>query len=141
MKNIIETLKESEGFATFLDLVRIANMEENLAREGPFTVFAPTDEAFARVQRERMDELRQDPDTLELLLAYHIVPGMLSSTELRQLSAVQTLLGTMLTVRSSSLGISINNVRIVEADAFCTNGICHALDAALIPPDIPVIVT
>lgn len=138
MKNIIETLVDSEDLSIFLDLVRIAGMEPMLRERGPFTVFVPTDEAFMRVENERMDEIRYDADKALLIVSYHVVPGLLTSKDLRGIAAVQSSLGTDLVIRSSDRGITVNSAPIVEADAFCTNGICHAIASALVPPEIPV---
>jgi uncharacterized surface protein with fasciclin (FAS1) repeats len=140
MKNIIETLEDSENLGVFLDLIRIAGMEPILRERGPFTVFVPTDEAFSRVPEERMDELRQDPDKLLLIVSYHVVPGQLTSEDLRSIAAVRSSLGTDLILRSSDRGITVNSVPIIEADAFCTNGICHAIASALVPPTIEIVV-
>ena len=139
MKSIIETLEDSENLAVFLDLVRIAGMEPMLRERGPFTVFVPTDEAFSRVQKERMDEIRQDADKLLLIVSYHVVPGRLASEDLRSIAAVRSSLGTDLVIRSSDRGITVNSVPIVEADAFCTNGICHAIASALVPPTLEIV--
>ncbi|WP_292410122.1 MULTISPECIES: fasciclin domain-containing protein [unclassified Methanoculleus] len=138
MKNIITTLEDSGSLTTFLELVRIAGMEPMLRERGPFTVFVPTDEAFMRVRKDRMDELRQDPDKLLLIVSYHVVPGQFTSEDLRSVTAVRSSLGTDLVIRSSDRGITVNSVPIVEADAFCTNGICHAIRAALVPPTIDI---
>ncbi|KDE55259.1 fasciclin domain-containing protein [Methanoculleus sp. MH98A] len=138
MKNIIDTLEDSESLSVFLDLVRIAGMEPMLRERGPFTVFVPTNEAFSRVPKDRMDEIRQDADKLLLIVSYHVVPGQLTSEDLRSIGAVRSSLGTDLVIRSSDRGITVNSVPIVEADAFCTNGICHAIASALVPPTIDV---
>ncbi len=139
MKNIIETLEDSENLAVFLDLVRIAGMEPMLRERGPFTVFVPTDEAFSRVQKERMDEIRQDADKLLLIVSYHVVPGRLASEDLRSIAAVRSSLGTDLVIRSSDRGITVNSVPLVDTDAFCTNGICHAIASALVPPTLEIV--
>ncbi|WP_292364268.1 MULTISPECIES: fasciclin domain-containing protein [unclassified Methanoculleus] len=139
MKNIIETLEDSNNLTVFLELIRMSGMEPMLRERGPYTVFVPTDEAFARVPDERMDELRQDADKLLLITSYHVVPGQLTSEDLRSIAAVRSSLGTDLVIRSSDKGITVNSVPIVEADAFCTNGICHAISAALVPPTIDVV--
>jgi len=139
MKNIIETLGDSESLSVFLELVRIAGMEQMLRDQGPFTVFVPTNEAFSRVPKERMDEYRQDPDKLLLIVSYHVVPGQLTSEDLRSIGAVRSSLGTDLVFRSSDRGITVNSVPLVETDAFCTNGICHAIASALVPPTIEVV--
>ena len=139
MKNIIDTLEDSESLGTFLDLVRIAGMEPMLRERGPYTVFVPTDEAFSRVPKDRMDEIRQDADKLLLIVSYHVVPGQLTSEDLRSIGAVSSSLGTDLVIRSSDRGITVNSVRIVEADAFCTNGVCHAIASALVPPTLEIV--
>jgi len=139
MKNIIDTLEDSESLGTFLDLVRIAGMEPMLRERGPYTVFVPTDEAFSRVPKDRMDEIRQDADKLLLIVSYHVVPGQLTSEDLRSIGAVRSRLGTDLVIRSSDRGITVNSVRIVEADAFCTNGVCHAIASALVPPTLEIV--
>ena len=94
MKNIIETLEDSENLSVFLDLIRMAGMEPMLRERGPFTVFVPTDEAFLRVEKERMDEIRRDADKLLLIVSYHVVPGILTSEDLRSVAAVRSSLGT-----------------------------------------------
>ncbi|MDD3858102.1 MAG: fasciclin domain-containing protein [Methanoculleus sp.] len=139
MKSIIETLEDSENLAVFLDLVRIAGMEPMLRERGPFTVFVPTDEAFSRVQKDRMDEIRQDADKLLLIVSYHVVPGRLASEDLRNIAAVRSSLGTDLVIRSSDRGITVNSVPLVDTDAFCTNGICHAIASALVPPTLEIV--
>ncbi|MCT8337350.1 fasciclin domain-containing protein [Methanoculleus sp. Afa-1] len=139
MKSIIETLEDSENLAVFLDLVRIAGMEPMLRERGPFTVFVPTDEAFSRVPKDRMDEIRQDTDKLFLIVSYHVVPGQLTSEDLRSIAAVRSSLGTDLVIRSSDRGITVNSVPLVETDAFCTNGICHAIASALVPPTLEIV--
>ncbi|WP_292519415.1 fasciclin domain-containing protein [Methanoculleus sp.] len=139
MKSIIETLEDSENLTVFLELLRIAGMEPMLRERGPFTVFVPTDEAFSRVQKDRMDELRQDADKLLLIMSYHVVPGQFTSEDLRGLAAVRSSIGTDIILRSSDRGITVNSVPIVEADAFCTNGICHAIASALVPPTIDIV--
>ncbi|WP_286681026.1 fasciclin domain-containing protein [Methanoculleus sp. DTU007] len=139
MKSIIETLEDSGSFTVFLEFVRIAGMEPMLRERGPFTVFVPTDEAFARVPKERMDELRQDPDKLLLIVSYHVVPGQFTSEDLKSLAAVRSSIGTEIVLRSSDRGITVNSVPIVESDAFCTNGICHAIASALVPPVVEIV--
>ncbi len=138
MKSILETLEDSGDFSTFVQLVRQAGMENRLTNQGPYTVFVPTDSAFARVSEERMKEITEDTDKITIILAYHVVPGTLTSETLRTVSTVRSLLGTELVIRSSDRGITVNSVPIVEADAFCDNGICHAIGAALMPPALEV---
>lgn len=134
MKNIIETLQDSGNFTTFLNLIQVAGMESVLREQGPFTVFAPTDEAFSRVPKERMDAISEDPDMIVLIMSYHIVPGRLTSDDLRCVTAIRSNLGTDLVIRPSDGNVTINSVPIVEADTFCTNGVYHVINATLVPP-------
>lgn len=134
MKNILATLRESGSFATFLDLVQAAAMEERLSVEGPYTLFVPDDDAFRAVPQRELDAIREDADRLAEVLNYHIVPGVHSMIDLLGIRALRSLQGEDLTVEIAREGVLINNVPIVESDAWCTNGICHAIYALLLPP-------
>jgi uncharacterized surface protein with fasciclin (FAS1) repeats len=134
MKNILETLEDSGEFTTFLSLVESAGMEEQLSSEGPYTVFAPNDTAFRAVPAERIEEIRQDVNRLIDVVSYHVVPGVHSMIDLLGIAGLRSLQGGELAVALSADAVLVNNVPIVESDAWCTNGICHAIYALLLPP-------
>jgi len=134
MKSILATLQESGSFATFLDLVRAAGMEERLSTEGPYTLFVPDDDAFRAVSGSELDTIRRDADRLAETLNYHIVPGVHSMIDLLGIRTLRSLQGEDLTVEVASEGVLVNNVLVIEADAWCTNGICHAVSALLLSP-------
>lgn len=134
MKSILATLRESGSFTTFLDLVRTAGMEERLSSEGPYTIFVPDDDAFREVPGSELDGIRRDAGRLTEVLNYHIVPGVHSMIDLLGIRTLRSLQGEDLTVEVASKGILVNNVLVVEADAWCTNGICHAVSTLLLPP-------
>ena len=134
MKSILETLRESGSFTIFLDLVRTAGLEGRLSTEGPYTLFVPNDDAFGMVSRSELDAIREDADRLIDVLNYHIVPGVHSMIDLLGIRTLRSLEGDDLTVEIAPEGVLVNNVPVVESDAWCTNGICHAIYTLLLPP-------
>ena len=136
MKSILATLQESGSFATFLDLIRAAGMDERLSSEGPYTLFVPNDDAFQAVSRSELEMILDDADRLTDILNYHIVLGVHSAIDLLGIRTLRSLQGEDLTVDIAREGVLINNVPIVESDAWCTNGICHAVYRLLLPPGV-----
>ncbi len=134
MKSILATLQESGSFTTYLDLVRAAGMEERLSVEGPYTLFVPDDDAFRAVPGSELDAIRGDADRLVEILNYHIVPGIHSMIDLLGIRTLRSLQGEDLSVEVAPEGVLVNNVPVVESDAWCTNGICHAVYTLLLPP-------
>ena len=134
MKSILATLRDSGSFAVLLDLVQAAAMEERLSSKGPYTLFAPDDGAFGAVPEQELDALREDAARLAGVLNHHIVPGVHSMLDLLGIRVLRSLEGGDLTVEVTREGVLVNNVPIVESDAWCTNGICHAVSALLLPP-------
>lgn len=134
MKSILATLQESGSFATFLDLIQAAGMEERLSTGGPYTLFVPDDDALRAVARPELDAIRGDADRLVGVLNYHIVPGVHSMIDFLGIRTLRSLQGEDLTVEIASEGVLVNNVPVVESDAWCTNGICHAVYTLLLPP-------
>jgi len=133
-KSILATLEESGSFAVFLDLVQTAGMEALLSTGGPYTLFVPDDDALGAVPRSELDAIRGDVDRLAGVLNYHIVPGVHSMIDLIGIRTLRSLLGEDLTVEIAAEGVLVNNVPVVESDAWCTNGICHAVYTLLLPP-------
>ncbi|MDV2482813.1 fasciclin domain-containing protein [Methanoculleus sp. Wushi-C6] len=133
MKSILVTLRDSGSFGTFLDLVREAGMEEMLGREGPYTLFVPDDDAFRAASGERLAAVRKDPGRLADILRYHMVAGVHSTVDLIGIRTLRSLQGEDLAVEVAPEGVLVNNVPVMESDAWCTNGICHAISALLLP--------
>jgi len=134
MMSILATLRDSGSFVTFLDLIRAAGMEEMLRNEGPYTLFVPDDEALRTVSGPELDAARGDAARLADILRYHLVPGVHSMIDLLGIRTLRSLEGGDLTVEVAPGGVLVNNVPVVESDAWCTNGICHAVAALLLPP-------
>ncbi|WP_048180976.1 fasciclin domain-containing protein [Methanoculleus sediminis] len=134
MKSILATLRESGSFDVFLDLAWVAGMEERLSTEGPYTLFVPDDDAFRDLPRSELEAIRRNADRLGETLNYHIVPGVHSMIDLLGIRTLRSLQGDDLTVEVAPEGVLVNDVAVVESDAWCTNGICHAVSALLLPP-------
>ncbi|AET64045.1 fasciclin domain-containing protein [Methanothrix harundinacea] len=130
-KTIVETAVEAGDFNTLVAAVEAAGLLDTLNGEGPFTVFAPTDEAFAAV--EGLDEL--DAETLAEILTYHVASGAIMAADALNMATIPTLQGRNLTVEATDEGVLVNNgAKVTTADIFCSNGVIHVIDAVLMPP-------
>lgn len=134
MKSILATLRDSGSFDVFLDLVRAAGMEERFESDGPYTLFVPDDDAFREVPRPELEAILRDADRLGDTLNYHIVPGVHSMIDLLGIGTLRSLQGGDLIVEVAPEGVLVNHAAVVESDAWCTNGICHAVSAVFLPP-------
>jgi len=129
-KTIVETAAEAGNFNTLVGAVEAAGLTETLSGEGPFTVFAPTDEAFALV--EGLDEI--DVETLTEILTYHVVSGAFMAADVVNMTAIPTLQGGNLTVEVTEEGVKVNGANVTATDIVCSNGVIHVIDAVLTPP-------
>ncbi len=134
-KDLLETAAEAGDFSTLAQAIRDAGLVSTLQGNGPFTVFAPTDEAFANVPSETMDMLLQ-PENREQLIAvltYHVVPGRVYAEQALEAGNATTVQGTDLRIRDRSGEVRINNAKLIKADLDTTNGVIHVIDTVLIP--------
>lgn len=131
-KNIVETAREAGTLTTLLTAVDAAGLSEVLAGGGPFTVFAPTDEAFAGLPAGTFESLLAEPANLIEVLTYHVVPGHVTSAEAASMSSASTLQGGELPV-SVDRDIRIGEARVVSADIEASNGVIHVIDRVLLP--------
>lgn len=130
--NIVEVASDAGSFSTLLAAAQAAGLAETLQSGGPFTVFAPTDEAFAKLPDGTVEALLNDPDTLRSILLYHVVSGKAESGQVVQLSSVETLQGGRLAVDATD-GVKIGGANVVSADIQASNGVIHVIDSVLIP--------
>ena len=135
MKTIVETAQENEDFSTLVSAVEAADLVETLNGEGPFTVFAPTNEAFEALPEGALDELLMDEnsDQLTSVLTYHVVPMAAMSGDLEDGQEIETVNGEMLTVSIDGETVMINEATVTEADIEASNGVIHVIDAVLMP--------
>lgn len=131
-KNIVETAREAGSFGTLLEALKLAKLDTALAGLGPFTVFAPSDEAFAKVPGEALQGLLKNPEELAKVLKLHVVSGRLTSTEIGSVGTLKTLSGQTLVVDTTE-GVKVGQSRVVKADIACENGVIHVLDSVLLP--------
>lgn len=134
-KNIVE-VAVAGGFDTLVAAVKAAGLVEMLQGDGPFTVFAPTDEAFAKLPTGTVENLLQpeNKDQLLAILAYHVVPARVTAAEVVNLDTAPTLQGATLDIETENGAVQINNATVTATDIEATNGIVHVIDTVLLPP-------
>ncbi len=134
-KNILETARAVGNFTTLLAVIEHAGLAHTLTDGGPFTMFAPHDEAFAELPEGTVESLFAEPDTLTSIVAYHLVPGRLALTEVAYLRRAPTLQGEMLRL-SLDGHLHVDGARLVDADIEASNGLIHVIDRVLLPAQI-----
>jgi uncharacterized surface protein with fasciclin (FAS1) repeats len=130
--NIVETAREAGTFETLLTAVDAAGLGDTLADGGPFTVFAPTDAAFAALPQGTVQGLLADPPALARVLTYHVVPGRITSAQITHDSEQKTVEGRVLTIARNG-GVTVNDANVIQADVEAENGVIHVIDRVLIP--------
>ena len=133
-KNIVETAIEAGSFTTLVAAVAAADLVETLSGEGPFTVFAPTDEAFAALPAGTVESLLlpENRDQLIAILTYHVVPGAVMSTDLTDDMKAATVQGGEITIDLDN-GVMVNDANVVSADITASNGVIHVIDKVIMP--------
>ncbi len=132
MKNIVETAIEAGNFETLVTAVQTAGLVETLSSEGPFTVFAPTDEAFEKLGADTIKSLLEDKEKLTDILIYHVVSGKVMAEDVTQLKFAKTVQGSDLAI-STDHGVMVNKSNVVKTDIETSNGVIHVIDSVLIP--------
>jgi uncharacterized surface protein with fasciclin (FAS1) repeats len=133
-KNIVETAVAAGSFKTLVKAIQAADLVEVLQGPGPFTVFAPTDEAFAAVPKETLDALLKDKKQLAGVLTYHVVPGKVMAADVVKVDSAKTVQGQKIMVKVANETVKVNNANVVKTDIVCSNGVIHVIDAVLLPP-------
>ena len=136
MKDIVDTAVEAGSFTTLVAAVQAAGLVETLKGEGPFTVFAPTDEAFAALPEGTVENLllEENRDTLTAILTYHVIPGKVMSTDIAgQELSVATVEGSEVPINATD-GVMVDGATVVQADIEASNGAIHVIDAVIMPP-------
>jgi uncharacterized surface protein with fasciclin (FAS1) repeats len=132
VKSIIDTVIGAGNFTTFAAGIKAAGLTDALAAKGPFTVFAPTDEAFKRLPFGAYDRLLKDSTKLKAVLNYHVVSGHLMARDMKS-GDLMTLQGSTLTAAVSPSDVRVNGARITQGDLVAMNGIVHAIDEVILP--------
>ncbi|NUN66599.1 fasciclin domain-containing protein [Pseudanabaena biceps] len=137
--NIVQVAVSNGSFKTLVAAVKAAGLVETLSGKGPFTVFAPTDEAFAKLPKGTVETLLKPENKAVLVkvLTYHVVSGSVASKSIKSGSAlVKTVEGGSVKVTKSAKGVVIDNSKVVAADVKASNGVIHVIDTVLLPPDL-----
>lgn len=130
-KDIVDTAVSAGQFNTLATALQKAGLVETLKGAGPFTVFAPTDAAFARVPKAQLDALLADKDKLVAVLTYHVVPGKVMAKDVKA-GKVKTVQGGELTVTTAG-GVKVDNANVVTTDIVADNGVIHVIDSVVLP--------
>lgn len=136
-KTIVEIAASDSNFQTLVAAVKAAGLVETLSSDGPFTIFAPTNEAFAALPKGTLDKLLkpENKEALQKILTYHVVSGAVKSTDLKS-GDVDTVQGSSVNVKVKDDGISVNKSKVIKADIKGSNGIIHVIDTVLLPPNL-----
>jgi len=134
--DIVETAKSAGNFKTFEKALLEAGLTETLKGPGPFTVFAPTDEAFAKLPPGKLAALMKDKSALKEVLLYHVVTGRVLSGEIAKLNgkSKKTAEGGEAKIMMMGTGIMVNNANVTKSDILASNGVIHVIDAVMMPP-------
>jgi len=157
MKNIVETAIDAGPFTTLVSAVKAAGLVDTLSGPGPFTLFAPNDDAFAELPAGTVDKLLKDKDRLTAVLTYHVVPGKFMAADVMKMTTAKTVQGAMLTIATKTAiveedvvvieddvaveeddiavfnELTVDDAIVIQADIECTNGVIHVIDSVLTP--------
>ena len=132
-KHIVQTAVDAGQFKTLVSLVKKAGLASTLSGKGPFTVFAPTDAAFAKVPKSTLSALAKDKAKLKAVLLYHVASGKVTASKVVKLDSVKTLQGQSAKVRVSNGKVFIGGARVTSPDVMASNGVIHVINKVLIP--------
>jgi len=132
--NLVETAISAGDFTTLVTALTEADLVSALEGDGPFTVFAPTDEAFKKLPNGVLKNLLEDKEALKNVLLYHVVSGDITSNQITKLNEAKTLNGSDVKIMIEDGKVMVNNSQVVGADVIASNGIIHVIDTVLLPP-------
>jgi uncharacterized surface protein with fasciclin (FAS1) repeats len=131
-KDIVDTAVSAGSFNTLVTAVKAAGLVDTLKGKGPFTVFAPTDEAFAKIPKADLEALLKDKEKLTAVLTYHVVPGKVMAADVKA-GEVPTVQGQSLRVSAGDGKVAVNDANVVKADVVADNGVIHVIDRVVLP--------
>ena len=131
-EDIVAVASSNDSFDTLVQAIQAAGLVDTLQGDGPFTVFAPTDEAFDKLPAGTLDNLLADKEKLTAILTYHVGPGKVTSSDVVALDRAKTVQGSELAIDTGD-GVRVNDAKVVQADVEASNGVIHVIDTVLIP--------
>jgi uncharacterized surface protein with fasciclin (FAS1) repeats len=132
MANIVETAIAAGSFKTLVTAVKAAGLVETLSGKGPFTVFAPTDDAFAKLPAGTVEGLLKDIPKLKSVLTYHVVAGKVTAADVMKLATAKTVQGQNVSIDTKA-GVKIEGATVIKADVMADNGVIHVIDKVILP--------
>ena len=132
MPTIVDVAVQAGSFKTLVQAVQAAGLVETLSGAGPFTVFAPTDDAFAQIPQETLQAVLADKEKLTAILTYHVVPGKLMAADVAKSTQLQTVQGQSITV-STEGGVRVDDANVIQTDIEADNGVIHVIDRVIMP--------
>jgi uncharacterized surface protein with fasciclin (FAS1) repeats len=133
MADIVSTAVNAGSFNTLVAAVKAAGLVDTLQGPGPFTVFAPTDDAFAKLPAGTVDSLLKDIPQLKKILTYHVVSGKVTAADVVKLTSANTVEGSSVKIDASNGSVKVNDATVVTPDVAADNGVIHVIDSVLIP--------
>jgi uncharacterized surface protein with fasciclin (FAS1) repeats len=135
-KDIVDTAASAGQFKTLASALDAAGLVETLKGDGPFTVFAPTDEAFAKLPAGTLENLLkpENKDQLVAILTYHVVPGKVEAADVAKLNEAKTVNGKMINIKVKGDTAMVNDAKVTKADIAASNGVIHVIDTVILPP-------
>jgi len=134
VQDIVDTAVANGSFTTLVAAVQAAGLVDTLKGEGPFTVFAPTDEAFKKLPAGTVEALLKDPAALKDILLYHVVAGKVMAADVVKLESADTVLGKPVAIKVADGKVMINDATVALADVETSNGVIHVIDTVILPP-------
>jgi uncharacterized surface protein with fasciclin (FAS1) repeats len=134
--DIVDTAVAAGQFSTLAMALDAAGLTETLKGPGPFTVFAPTDAAFAKLPSETLDRLLADPDMLRSVLTYHVVSGKVTAADAVKLQSATTVEGEDVSISTQDGSVQVDNATVMKPDVMASNGIIHVIDTVILPPSL-----
>ncbi len=133
--DIVETAVSAGDFNTLVAAVKAADLADTLKGEGPFTVFAPTDEAFAKLPAGTVETLLkpENKEKLQAILLYHVVPGKVMAAEVVGMNSAKTAGGQSFSISQKDGGVYVDNAKVIKTDIVCSNGVIHVIDTVIMP--------
>ncbi|MFZ5830547.1 MAG: fasciclin domain-containing protein [Planctomycetota bacterium] len=134
-KDIVDTAVAADNFKTLVAAVKAAGLVETLKGTGPFTVFAPTDEAFAKLPEGTLESLLkpENKEKLVAILTYHVVPGKVMAADVVKLDKAKTVQGGEIAIKTMDGKVMVNDAKVVKTDIVTKNGVIHVIDAVILP--------
>ena len=134
-KTVVEVAVKADNFKTLVAAVKAAGLAETLSGKGPFTVFAPSDEAFAKLPEGTIAELLkpENKEKLVAILTYHVVPGKVMAKDVVKLSEAKTVQGSAAKIKVKDGNVMVDKAKVVKTDIPCVNGVIHVIDSVILP--------